>query len=65
MPAAVICTEPFRQSAAEMAAAQGVPDYPFALMAHPISAATREELRERARAVLPEVIGLLVAHTKE
>jgi len=42
-----------------------VPDYPFALMAHPISAATREELRQRARAVLPEVVGLLVAHTKE
>ncbi len=65
VPAAVICTEPFRKSAVEMAAAQGAPDYPFTLMAHPISAATRDELRARARAVLPDVVGLLIAHTKE
>ncbi len=66
MPAAVICTEPFRRSALEMAAAQGVPDYPFAVMAHPISAATPEALREKARAVLPDVVGLLVTpETKE
>lgn len=60
MPAAVICTEPFRRSAVEMAAAQGMPNYPFTLMAHPINAATRDELRARARRVLPEVVGLLV-----
>lgn len=60
MPAAVVCTEPFRRSALEMAAAQGMPGYPFACMAHPINAATPAELQARARAVLPEVVGLLL-----
>ncbi len=60
MPTAVICTEPFRRSAAEMASAQGAPHYPFTLMAHPINAATPEELGARARRVLPEVLSILL-----
>ncbi len=58
VPTAVVCTEPFRRSALETAVVQGMPDYPFIRVAHPINAATREELLACAGAVLPDVVGL-------
>lgn len=43
------------------AEAQGMPDYPFAVIPHPISRLEERELRERARVALPAVIRLLLA----
>ena len=59
-PAAVICTEPFVSTARMMAKIQGIADYPFAVLPHPITALTDEQLRERARQALPQVLQLLV-----
>ena len=58
-PAAVVCTEPFVHSAHEMAKAQGMPLYPFAIVRHPFGSATEEELRARAEAALPQVLEIL------
>jgi hypothetical protein len=59
IPAAVICTAPFIPSARAMAAICHLPDYPFAVVGHPIGSLTREELRTRAELALPQVVAIL------
>lgn len=59
-PAAVICTEPFVVTGKMMARIQGNPEYPFAVLPHPLTALTDEQLWERARQALPQVMQLLV-----
>ena len=59
-PAAVICTAPFTATGKMMARIQGNPDYPFAVLPHPITALTEEQLAERARLALPQVLRLLL-----
>jgi len=59
VPTAVVVTEPFISSAKAMALAHGMPDYPFAVIPHPIAATEREELEERAERVVNEVISIL------
>jgi hypothetical protein len=54
-------TDRFVVSAREMAAIQGLPDYPFAVIAHPIAANPSEELREKAERALPSILSLLTA----
>jgi hypothetical protein len=61
VPTAVICTEPFISSGKAMAVAHGFPDYPFAVIPHPINATTHEVLDRWVEDSLPEVIHLLLA----
>lgn len=60
MPSAAVLTEPFTGSGDAMAASQGVPDFPYAVMPHPINVQTDATLRAWAEAVAPKVIRLLV-----
>ena len=41
------------------AEAGGIPDYPFAIIPHPIGRLSEAELRERVEAALPQVVELL------
>ncbi|MDE3076761.1 MAG: hypothetical protein KGJ86_15195 [Chloroflexota bacterium] len=59
IPAACICTEAFTASGSAMATVQGYRDYRYALIPHPMSSLTHEECKERASAVLPEVLQIL------
>ena len=59
MPAAVICTDQFIESAKAQAAICGNPQYPFAVVPHPIGSLTPAELRARATAALPQVLAIL------
>ena len=59
MPAAVICTDQFVESAKAQAAICGNPDYPFVVVPHPIGSLTPAELRERAQTATPQVIDIL------
>lgn len=59
VPAAVICTDQFIESAKAQAAICGNPDYPFAVVPHPIGSLTAVELRARAAAALPQVLAIL------
>ena len=59
MPTAVICTDQFVQSARAQAAICGNPDYPFAVVAHPLGSLTPAELQARAAAALPQVLAIL------
>lgn len=59
VPTAVVVTQPFVSSAKAMALAHGIPDYPFAVIPHPIAATGGDELEERADRVVDEVVSIL------
>ena len=59
VPTAVICTDQFIQSARAQAAICGNPEYPFAVVAHPIGSLTPAELQARAAVALPQVLAIL------
>jgi hypothetical protein len=52
-------TEPFVDAARLMAQVKGFPDYGFAVIDHPISSATDDELRRRAEAAVDQAEALL------
>ncbi len=64
VPAIAICTEPFESGAQSIANLGDMPDYPFAVIQHPIGSLTPEQLRERAIEAAPQVIGSLLARRK-
>lgn len=59
IPAAVICTQPFIPTAKAMARICNLPDYPFAVVGHPIGSLTPAELQRRAELALPQVVQIL------
>jgi hypothetical protein len=52
-------TDRFEGTARAMAAASGLPDYPFLVIPHPIADNDDETLRRKAEAALPQVVKLL------
>lgn len=60
IPTAVVCTEPFIPTAKSMAKILGMPDYPFVTVTHPLGSLKPDELNERARMALPQVMGILM-----
>ena len=63
VPAAVVCTEPFIVTGRAMARARGKADYRFAVIQHPISSASDEEMRRLVDAALPQIEELLTGRT--
>jgi hypothetical protein len=59
VPAVAICTKPFLKSSQAMAARQGFEGYRFVMVEHPVSSLGPEEIRERAREALPQVLSIL------
>jgi hypothetical protein len=59
IPAASITTDAFVASGTAMARARGYPNYHYAMIPHPLSSLTPEQVEERAREVLPEVLEIL------
>ena len=53
-------TDQFVSAADEMRRALGMPDYPFAVIEHPISSASRRELEQRAEAALDQGLHIMV-----
>jgi len=60
IPAAVICTEPFRPTVETVSAVRGMSGYPVAYIQHPVGSLGDDELKERARAIAPKVKCLLI-----
>jgi hypothetical protein len=58
-PAAVICSDAFTGSADAIAGLRGAPGYQYATTPHPVAVLTPAQVRERALAVLPDVVALL------
>jgi hypothetical protein len=61
IPTAVICTEPFINSATAMSELGGIPDYPFVVLPHPLGSLPPDELMQRATQAAPEVLRILLA----
>jgi hypothetical protein len=57
--AASIITSPFKLTANSMARRQGFEEYRYAVMPHPIGNLRPDQIRERAEAVLPQVLAIL------
>jgi hypothetical protein len=60
VPAASIVTDVFEATGHAMAQSWGVPEYRFLSVPHPIANLTDAELDARARAIAPEIVGLLL-----
>ena len=59
IPAAAIITNTFTASANAMTRRYGFPDYHYAMIPHPLSSLSPEQVRQRAREVLPEILEIL------
>ncbi len=59
VPAAAIITHTFTASANAMARLNGYPNYRYAMIPHPLSSLNAEQVKQRAREVLPEILAIL------
>ena len=60
MPSASIITDVFMRTGQAMARTWGLKDFRFLSMPHPIANLTGEQLDQRARDIVPEVVRLLL-----
>jgi hypothetical protein len=59
IPAVGVITERFLPTARVMADFAGLPDYPVACIAHPISNNTEEEIRAKAEEIVNQAVAIL------
>ena len=59
IPAAVVCTHQFTVTGNAIAEVQGIPGYRYAVVPHPMGRLPEEELLERVRAAVPQVVEIL------
>ena len=59
IPSAVIITDEFVNQAKAIAEIQGIPDYPFAIVHHPIGRLTPTDLKNRAQVAIPQILRIL------
>ena len=59
IPAVAIITDRFEASARAMAEANGLADYPFAVIAHPVAGNSDAELRAKAEQAVSALVQLL------
>lgn len=59
--AVVLCTQPFEVTSNNIARILGIPDYPFALLEHPLGSCTEQELEARADVAVDAAIGILTS----
>ena len=60
MPSASIITDVFKVTGQAMASSWGLKDFKFLSMPHPIANLTADELDQRARDIVPQVVRLLL-----
>ncbi len=61
LPTAVICSDAFVVTADAMADLRGAPGYRYIRTPHPVAVLTTEQVRQRAKQLLPEVVALLTS----
>lgn len=62
IPAVAIATEPFKPGLDVLAKMRGMPNYPYAIVPHPIGPLPPDELRERAKLAAPQVAEIVLKH---
>jgi hypothetical protein len=60
VPSASIITDVFKVTGQAMARTWGLPDFKFLAMPHPIANLTPAQLDQRAAAIVPQVVQLLL-----
>ena len=60
IPAVAVITERFAQTARGVAELNGLPDYPFVVIGHPIANDRDEDLRAKAEAAVARLVPLLI-----
>jgi len=60
VPAASLITDVFDATGRAMAVAWGLPYYKYLAVPHPIANLTDEELNQRARDIVPQIVDLLL-----
>ena len=65
IPAVAIMTERFEQSARAVAGVNGLADYPFVVIGHPIAGDSDDELRGKAEAAVRLLVPLLTAPVRQ
>jgi hypothetical protein len=61
IPAAVICSDAYRVTADAMADHAGMPGYRYVTTPHPVAVLAPDEVRERARQCLKDVVTLITS----
>lgn len=59
VPAAVVLTDAFLTTGRTMAQVQGAPGYEWITTQHPMAVLDEDQVRSRARSLLPEIVGTL------
>lgn len=59
LPAAVICSDAFKVTADAMAELRGAAGYRYLVTPHPVAVLTADQVRHRAKQLLPEIVSLL------
>ncbi len=60
IPAASLITDVFDATGRAMAQAWGLPNYNYLALPHPIANLTEDELNQRAREMVPQIVELLL-----
>jgi hypothetical protein len=63
IPGVAIATDVFKPGLDQLASMRGMPNYPYALVSHPIGVLEDDELRERARQAAPLVADIVLRNT--
>lgn len=61
IPAAVICSDAFGASADAIASLRGAPGYRYLTTPHPVAVLTPDEVRDRARQLVGDIVSLLAS----
>ena len=56
IPTVCICSKPFINTAKAVAQIKGVPQYPFAIVTHPVGSVDANTLSNRTAEALPQVL---------
>ncbi len=56
----MLCTHPFEVTAKNIARIMGMPEYPFAMVEHPIGSRTLDEIKVRAEDAYRQALGILM-----
>ena len=65
IPAVAVMTDRFEPTARAVAELNGLPDYPYVVIAHPIANNSDVELRAKAEAAIGRIIALLTKRARE
>jgi hypothetical protein len=64
IPGVAIATDVFKPGLDQLAEMRGMPNYPYAIVPHPIGVLEDDQLRERARQAAPQVADIVLNNSE-